>query len=133
MSLSIIIHKNMSLYIISLYYLDIDSKSMLNVAARYCTIYNNPSEDYITRNMFNQLTEKDCKLTVISDMPNSSPSPAKTKKKSNATLVYTVVFSCAGFVLLVITIGIIFLFWRRYKKQIAVNYQNFRFRNDTNN
>jgi len=106
---------------------------MFNIAARYCTMYRNPSKDYITENMFGQLTEEKCKLKVIYKNP-SSPSPGASKKKKeskNTTIVYTVVFACAGLVLLVITIGVLFLFWRRYKRQIlAVRYQNFRFGKD---
>eukprot|EP00111_Clytia_hemisphaerica_P003602 TCONS_00010269-protein len=99
-----------------------NSNAMSNIASDYCQQYKYPSDEYITKNMASQLQEKQCHISVMP--PPSSNDSHKGQQITDKSVIYTAVFSCIGFILLVLTIVGIVMFCKRYKTVITVNAKN---------
>ena len=98
---------------------------MLNIAGQYCTLYGNPSNESIQKNMFSRLTEQHCVIDVLYPDPLKPNASSNKKGPITSSVAYTIIFACTGFVLLIITIIIITILWRRYRRMLSDSYNNF--------
>ena len=81
------------------------------IATRYCKIYNNPSNEYIIKNINNNLQEKRCEIILI-DIPNDDHEKKTTMPQST---IYTIAFASIGFVFFAFAVGMVVFVCRRYR------------------
>ena len=81
------------------------------IATRYCKIYNNPPNEYIIKNINNNLQEKRCEIILI-DIPNDDHEKKTTMPQST---IYTIAFASIGFVFFAFAVGMVVFVCRRYR------------------
>ena len=99
---------------------------MFHIAGTYCSLYGNPSKDYINKRMFSQLNDTSCRISVINPH-HSSSQDSSSHSSSDPALKFTIAFACIGAFFFIASLVILLLIWRRFKTVISVSYRDIKY------